>query len=522
MVSIVAAMAREASIPKAAVIYGVSLPLAVLLGYLLAQPMSLKSIAVVGGVLGVLLLPLLVQWHHALLVIGWNAAITPYFLPGQPDLWMLMTAASLPLTLLARALDRNRRLDFPPSLAIPLLLLAAVTLATAFATGGLGFRSLGGTTYGGRRYLTILLAIAGFFALAWGRVPREHRRWYAGLFFVSAGTALVSDFAYLLGPRFYFLFNVFSVGEASTQIFSDMSQQPDTIARFGGVSVGATGGLFFMLLWWGIRGLMDFTRPWRAALFLAVFALGLMGGFRSLIVTVGLVFAFQFCFEGLHRTRFLFWLLAAVVGLGLLLLPVMDRLPLAAQRTLSIVPGAPVSQAVKDDARISSDWRVEMWRVLVPEVPQYLWKGKGYAMNPTDYYLAQAAAARGIMKDYEPYLISGEYHSGILTLIIPLGIWGTLAFLAFLAAGARILYWNHRYGDADLRAVNTFMLAFFLAKTVYYFVVFGSFYSELRVFTGVVGFSLCLNHGICRPPVRGTTETPAQTVPPRVAAGAAA
>lgn len=520
MVSIVAAMAREASIPKAVVIYGVSLPLAVVLGYLLAQPMSLKSIAVVGGVLGVLLLPLLVQWHHALLVIGWNAAITPFFLPGQPDLWMLMTAASLPLTLLARTLDRNRRLDFPPSLAIPLLLLAAVTLATAFATGGLGFRSLGGTTYGGRRYLTILLAIAGFFALAWGRLPKEHRRWYAGLFFLSAGTALVSDLAYLLGPQFYFLFNLFSVGEASTQIYSDMSQQPDAIARFGGVAGAASAGLFFMLLWWGIRGLMDFTRPWRAALFLGVFGLGLMGGFRSLVVIMGLVFIFQFFLEGLHRTRFLFWLLAVVVGLGLLLLPVMDRLPLAAQRTLSIIPGAPVSQAVKDDARISSDWRVEMWQVLLPEVPHYLWQGKGYAMNPTDFYLAQAAAARGIMKDYEPYLISGEYHSGILTLIIPLGVWGLLAFLAFLAAGTRALYLNRRYGDAELRMVNTFLLAFFLAKIVYYVVIYGSFYAELRVFTGVLGFSLCLNHGICRPPVRNTSPAPAQNAPGQAMAGA--
>lgn len=496
--------------PKSAVIYGAALPVAVLLGWLLAQPMSLKSIVVVGAVLGLLLLPLLLQWHHALLIVCWNAAITPYFLPGQPEVWMLATAASLPLTLLARALDRNRRLEIVPSVAIPLFLLAFVTLATAFATGGLGFRVLGSAAYGGRRYLTILLAIAAFFALAWGRVPKEHRRTYAALFFLSATTALVCDLAYLLGPSFYFLFNVFSVGMASTQISGDMSSKAEVIARFGGISVAASAGMFFMLLSWGIRGLLDWARPWRAALFLVTFGVGLMGGFRSMVVIIGLVFVFQFFLEGLHRTRLAWLLLGAGIALSLVALPFVDRMPLAAQRAISIVPGAPVSPVVRDDARISSDWRLEMWRVLVPEVPQYLWKGKGYAINPTDLHLAQAAVARGVMKDYEPFLISGEYHSGILTLIIPLGVWGLGAFLLFLLAGGRVLYRNFRHGDADLRHVNAFLLAYFLAKVVYYFAVFGSFYAELRVFTGLVGLSLCLNRGVCRAPAENLAPTAAQ------------
>ncbi len=494
---------RDEGIPKNVIVFGVAVPVALLLGYLVAQPLSMRSLVLVTGLLGILALPLLMQWHHSLLLVLWNATITPYFLPGQPEAWMLAVLVSLPFTLLARALDRNRRLVMHPSLAIPLLALVVVVLCTAFATGGIGLRSMGSAAVGGKRYISILLAIAGFFAISWVPVPPHRRRLMAMLFFGAASTALMSDIAYALGPAFYFLFNFFSVSVASYQIQNDFSQSSQSMLRLAGFSVASSALIFAMVVKWGLRGILDVVRPWRLAAVCVTFVAGLMGGFRSMIVIVGLVLCFQFLLEKLHKTRFLFYVTGAVLAFGIMLLPFVDRLPMAAQRTLSIVPGMPVSQFAKDDATISSDWRLEMWRVLMPEVPRYLWVGKGYAMNMTDYYLAQAAVTRGVMRDFEPALISGEYHNGILTLVIPLGIWGLLAFLAFLLASGRALYLNHRHGDPEIQIVNTFIFAYFLGKTVYYFAVFGNFSTGLADFTGTVALSLSLNRGICTPSAPG-------------------
>lgn len=457
-------MNRDEGIPKTAIIYAVAVPLSLMLGYMVAQPLSIKSLAVLCGTLGLLILPLFLKWHHTLLVLVWNAAITPYFLPGQPEAWMLMVLASLPLTVLARCLDRNRRLDMPPTLVVPLLMLLVVIGCTIYASGGVGLNVAGSAKVGGKRYINIVLAVLGFFAISWVPVPASRRRWITIMFFAMGATSLVSELAYAMGPNFYFLYNFFSVGMASYQIQNDMSQSSNAFLRLGGVSVAAAAIMFAMIAKWGLRGILDLVRPWRMALFGVVFIIGLMGGFRSLVVISVLVVSIQFFLEKLHKTRHLFVVMGGLLLGGIALLPFLNRLPIAVQRAVSIIPGLPVDQLALADARYSSDWRLEMWQALMPEVPRHLWVGKGYTLNLTDVHLAQVGALRGIVPGYESSLLSGDYHNGILTLIIPLGIWGMLAFLAFLAGGTRALYLNYRHGEPDLQTLNTFLLAFFLGK----------------------------------------------------------
>src|SRR2546422_11471183 len=71
------------------ILFALCLPVAVLLGYMVADPTDLSSMFVVMTVIGVLCIPLLMRWQHAILICTWNAAITPFFLPGQPFVWMI-------------------------------------------------------------------------------------------------------------------------------------------------------------------------------------------------------------------------------------------------------------------------------------------------------------------------------------------------------------------------------------------------------------------------------------------------
>lgn len=80
-------------------------------------------------------------------------------------------------------------------MSIPLIVLALVVIITAGLTGGIGLRALGGESYGGRRYVVILAAIAGYFAITSHRVPPGRAVAYVGLYFFGALTMIIGSLA---------------------------------------------------------------------------------------------------------------------------------------------------------------------------------------------------------------------------------------------------------------------------------------------------------------------------------------
>jgi len=196
---------------------GLCLPLAVLLGYFLADPLESGSLAVLILVLFVLAVPLVMRWYHPLLVLTWNAGIFPFFIPGQPDLWMLMAVAALFLAVVNRSVSSEHKFLHVPSVTMSLLFLLAVILATAWLNGGIGLRLMGSSTYGGKKYVFVIAAIVGYFALTSQRVPASRAGVYVALFLLPSLTSLIGNVAYIAGPKFYFLLNIFSADCAVEQ-----------------------------------------------------------------------------------------------------------------------------------------------------------------------------------------------------------------------------------------------------------------------------------------------------------------
>jgi hypothetical protein len=467
------------------------LPLAILLGYLLAEPLDSISLVVFIMVLAVLAVPVLMRWHHPLLILSWNAAICPYFLPGQPPLWILMAFLSLLFAVLNRAVNPAHRFLSAPTLTRPLLALLLVVGGTAMMTGGFGMRVFGADAYGGKGYIYLLGAVLGYFALVSQPIPAAKAEWSVAVFFLSGLTAIISHLAYVAGPKFYFLYEFFPVATAMDQVAADYSL--DTVMlRLGGLPVAALAVFAFMLARYGIAGIFNLARPWRLLLFFVTVGASMFGGYRSAIVLMGLTFAILFCLERVWRTRAMAMLVFLALVTGVLLVGFVDRLPLAVQRAVSFLP-LNVNPLVKESAASSTEWRVEMWRSVLPQVPQYLFKGKGYALAPDDIFMATESTGRGLARSWENAAVAGDYHNGPLSVLIPFGLPGLLAFGWLLVAGTRLLHRNHRESLSELRRINAFLLAFFLARIGCFFFVFGAFYSELFYFTGILGLSVALN-----------------------------
>jgi len=444
----------------------------------------------------VLAVPIFIRWHHVLLIFFWNAAFNFPFLPGQPHFWLLLAVLSFGISWLNGLLGGGKFLR-APELTRPLVFLGFVVILTGMARGGIGARAFGSASYGGKNYFYIFGAILGYFALTAVRVPTAKAGRVARIYIFSGVTFVLANIAFLLGPAFYFLFYLLPSEYVGSQVIAETGLQPGVIERYNGVAPACTTLICYFLLRWGIRGIFSYGHPWRIVLLVGTLLLSTLGGFRGLIIILSLLFLCQFTAEGLWRTRFLPILLGFGVLTGFMVFAWSDKLPLVAQRAVCFLP-VKVDPGVKADADYSWEWRLEMWRVLVPKIPQYLLLGKGYAIDPDELYFADIGGGAGEIEN-RVAMVSGDYHSGPLSTIIPLGLWGVIGLLWLLAAGTRVLYLNHRYGDPALHNVNTFFLAYFITQSIFFFTVFGAFNSQLYVFTGILGMSVSINGGVRKP-----------------------
>ena len=490
------------SLRRSALIYGLCFPIAILSGYLLTKPLSYTSLAFMMLMAGIISLPLLLRWHHALLILSWNASLIVPFLPGQPKWWMCLSFMSLSFAVLFRIITKKGDFLSARSVTFWICSLLLVVIVTATFTGGVGARAIGSAAYGGKRYLYLFSAFVGYFALTATRIRPEHAALHVAGFFLSGVTSAICDLAYALGPKFYFLYYLFPSDLAYTQALGEES----SLERFAGLSFGAQFAVVGLLARYGLRGLLDWTRPWRLFLLGLLVAASLFGGFRSVLILILFLLGFQLYFERLLTFRNISALTGVLVLALVALMTVSTRLPTPVQRALCFLPIS-VQENVRRDAAGTSEWRWTMWKTLLPDVPKYLWVGKGFAFSGTDLYLTQEAMRRGYYAAYETTLINGNYHHGILTVIIPFGIWGLICLVGFMIAAYRVVYLNYRNGDPSLKTVNTLLISWFLARLTMYLTIYGAFDMDFPLFVGTVGLSLSLNGGVRNRPAAQEVET---------------
>ena len=482
-------MANTYTVSRTHLIFGVCLPLAVLLGYLLADPLESSSLSVVVLVLAVLATPLLMKFYHPALVLSWNSAFYLPFLPGAPSLWSAFACLGAVVLLANRCINPQRHPMFRGAVVWSLLCIAAVVGVTAMATGGIGSRVLGSSTYGGKKYFEVAVAIIGYFVLVSRRIPPARATMFAGLFFLSGGTYFLGDLAYMAGETFYVVYYFISPATVSVPE-SDLGGM--AMRRVTGLGNLSSAVCLFMLVRYGMSGILDLGRPWRLVITGLFMFGGLFGGFRSYIGNLALTFLVMFFLEGLHRTRKLFVLAVLATTCAAGLVAFSTRLPLSVQRALSFLP-IEIDLVAKSSAEYSWEWRLEMWRELAHEVPSYFFKGKGYVIDPTAMVMSQENIYRGFGRGSEWAELAGDYHNGPLSVLIPFGIWGMLAFVWFLVVAGRQLCMNCVRGDPALGTINRVLYACFLVKIVFFFFLVGGFSTDMAVFVSLIGLGMSLN-----------------------------
>jgi hypothetical protein len=179
-----------------------------------------------------------------------------------------------------------------------------------------------------------------------------------------------------------------------------------------------------------------------------------------------------------------------------------DKLPYTFQRSMCFLP-LKWNPEVVMDAEGSSEWRFNIWRATWPKVPQYLLLGKGYGLSKEDYDMMGGGEfayfkASHINADEDALAISGDYHSGPLTTLMPFGIWGAIGILWLMGATFFVLYRNYKYGDPELQTYNIYLLAQCIVSIVGFLFIFGGFQNDVGGFGRIAGMSLAMNGGLAR------------------------
>ncbi len=488
------------ALPKALLIFAFVIPLAIVMGFLLADPTDSTSMIGVGVLLTLLLSPFLIRHHHTALIISATAFINAFFIPGRPEMWMLLSGLSLIVSIASWPLDReSRRYCGFRSLDLSVIFMVLIVLFTMRATGGAGLNILGAQVFGGRRYVTMLAAAVGYFALVLHPLSLSRAKVLGSTFWAMSGTAILGNLAFALGPNFYFFFYLFPVEFVLSQANAEDITLAGGVVRLSGLAPLGFGIIYWLLSRFGLRGVLDITKSWRMILAVAGIVFIMLAGFRSNVILLVLLLVTLFFFEELHRT-----VKAGILALVLLLMAVFvvgfsERLPLTIQRSLSFLP-LKVSSLAKADAEGSLQWRLDMWKVVVSDIPRYFWIGKGFSINPSDLYFTKEALRRGFYSPSEAARLAGDYHNGPLSVIIPFGIFGVIGFCWFLVSVFWVLRNNYKYGHPELENLNRFFLAFFVARVIFFVVFFGAATSDFWLFAALAGLNLSMNRGMASRP----------------------
>jgi hypothetical protein len=493
-------MTNPAAAMRVLITYALCIPLAIFMGYLMTEVGNhpdYSNLFYVGLIAALVLSPIFIKWHYPIMVFALGCPMYLFFLKGYPPLWQVMVILSLGIAIVERTLNRDRHFMSMPSLTWPLLFIAATAIATAELTGGIGLHALGTAVAGGKKYIALLVGVATYFVLTSRPIPKAQRGLYVALLFLAGFPAFISDLFPVLPPPLDYI-NLLFPPSSITE--GDISFGTTRLASFS-----TTAGVvaYFLLAKYGLRGIFLGGRLWRPVLFFTMLVLTMLGGFRLTFIGFTMVLTMLFFLEGLHRTRLLLvFVLGGMVCAGLLV-PLANKLPFTFQRAMSFLPlnWDPIAKA---DAQGSMDWRLKMWHDLWPQVPHYLLLGKGYAISEMDLsqntgYGTFANVDAAMNASQDSLALTGDYHNGPLSVLLPFGAWGAIGFLWFTLAGLRIVYRNYKYGDPDIKPVNALILALNLQHFITFFLFFGAFSDDIFSFAKMFGFSVALNWGMCGP-----------------------
>ena len=416
------------------------------------------------------------------------------FIPGFPQPWYAATPV-VAVVMVMRFLMRSPMFQFRWSWLDFVMLAQAAALWQSYLRNPTGLALFGGDIYGGRPYFDYAVAIASYFLLTVIRTDIKTLKKViivviaANVFddVVRAISGLSGTFARLVAQVY---------GNVDYEAnFQGASYEFDIMnTRFGAF---AGIGLTLCLICCAFRRPLSCMAPipvWAFVSNLLGLFFTLFSGFRSGLIQIGC----YFIAGSMIRRRPFDAVLAGVAG-GMIVLIFgavfgLSGLPMPVQRALSFLPFE-VSDTVRHAAQTSSDWRFEMWRIVLSSDKyiknKMLGDGFGYSRAEHDAQMKALEGTGSYAGDsIDMFIAKGSYHgwhveairfTGVLGLVI--GVILLIGFANSAWKGMKHFRNTEYFGYICYICIPIFIQPFF------HLFIFGSYRStfiELIAMAGIV------------------------------------
>lgn len=401
-----------------------------------------------------------------LIIATYNSAL---ILPGLPkglQLWNMLMAGFVALVTARNIVLKPPRERMP----ISFIFIWGFLLVLAFliVERGFGLLSGGGNLIGGASYVKVIVS-AGFI-LCSRYIGLTTHEWKVAIFGMIFGglIPLLAQLLYIYsGGAIDFQFN-FIQFYGGTMDSLNAIQTGTSVERIQMLGPVAQGALIFVLVF------TTRTREFKLITFVGLaicLALAAMTGFRTMILEIVGVALLYRLLQAAPRDRARIVMVAGAVTLFFiaLLIPVTQHLPQAAQRALSWIPFAQIDPVAAQEARQSTDWRLDLWRYLWDRVPDYFWIGRGFAMQ-IDEIMAYSVMKSDILRFWADH----NYHNGPLSMMLDTGFPGAVFLTLFLGFACwETLHPRHLPKDPFVYRFFVVMQAKVLHGVVAFFLIHG-------------------------------------------------
>ncbi len=471
---------------------GVACLFSVFIAYMFATDIA-GVLLVVAGVGWLVLLPYHTQLSAMLSMATFSSALIVPFFPGRPFFWefaALLAWSGLVITISLRryAEDSARVFQENKWLFVGVIGYCAVLLVT-MVYRGVGLRIFGGEQMGGRSYFQQLAcAIFPFLFL----LCRLDRQTMVKLFIFQClltSTFLVSDFVFSRASQVFFPILQFFELPNDAVNFEAQSLRHG-IRRFQSLGTFGQGMIVLLLVLVPLRSFLSTRGFFLVPATVGLLGMGVLSGHRYLILIVGITFIFCMAGQRMFNVRKMILIgFVMLIGLGLTYLAA-PNLPLAAQRSVSFLPGIQVDAGAKADASVTLFVRERLRTTGMAMIPDYLWMGRGFGMSSlTDYSLF-----------WDPTTITlhvnqGRFYNGFIGLMVNTGVVGTFFMMMFLFSGTAtalkvIFGYPQEHYESQFHRLACVVASLWMANTIAFLFFHGDSEWAMKTFALQAGLLL--------------------------------
>lgn len=425
------------------------------------------------------------EYVWTLLILGVLADFRPNFLKFNISFGEVATVVLFGNLIIRRSILGRRKLRFGPFLLwVPMLIVVGIIFIHNFK-GGLGLKILGSGEYGARRHLPFFMALMSYLIVfnsveAGQRGLRRLPLLYLIFVIIGSLPGLITSIFPGTAPIFFAL-----TGTVNTErYFESIATSGVELKR-----IGAIGGIgiaiqLYLVSKYSLRTWLRPQRWWVVLVSALALYMCIRSGFRSSFIGFLIV-------TGIAAILALRWasVIAAVAAVAICVILAVGnnnlfRLPVAAQRALSIMPGNWDSEAVYS-AEGSTDFREIVQDIYLKSYfNPFSLIGHGFKYDPNEAAKYEQPSGKLPPREvYRGFVVRKQFHIGWISLFDSVGWIGSFAFVWLtLTIFLQMRSWIRQHGLRALSPTQRWLIIMYGQTILPFWTVFGDLSNVIVMF----------------------------------------